>query len=716
MTPEIIIAKSAGFCFGVQRAVDLALETAREGKCFTVGPIVHNQSVMTYLAEQGVGYVDDWQDAPPAATLIVRSHGLGRDVWQAIHARQGKTVDATCPCVAKMHKLAAQCEQSGRTLLIIGSRNHPEVRGVVGWCNNHFIAENEVELAEFLKNISQEQSITMMAQATTVRAIWEKCVKTLKKDCTNVEIFDTICGATDARQRETVELAVSCDCMVVVGDRASANTEKLVKLSQQSCDNVVWVENAAQWPCGHTTGKKRIGVTAGASTPDRSIEEVVTVMTEEMKSGTNMNEGFEALLEQTFKTLSTGDRVVATVVGITPTEVQLELGTKHAGYIPIGEISNDPNAKPEDLFTVGQEVEVFVVHVSDNEGVVLCSRKKIETLAHYDVVHDAVKEDVVLEGIVIEENAGGVVVSVNGVRVFVPASLSGVPRETPLSSIMKQKVNLCILEYNGDRRRFVGSIRAAKNLVRDAAFAKVWETLKVGDAVEGEVKSLTKYGAFVDLGGIDGLLHVSEMSWSHVRTPEEFCKVGDVLKVRVIKMNEETKKISLSVKDPAQDPWRNFTEACTVDDIVKVKIVRFAPFGAFAEIMPHVTGLIHISEIAHEHLKSPADALAIEQEVEARILHIDHEKRKISLSIRATLEPPVPVKIDEDSSLDEVVASADSDGTVDVPQDVAEAVEEVIETVEVAEVIEEIVEAVEEAEVAEVAAEIAEAAEETNEE
>lgn len=707
---EIIIAKSAGFCFGVRRAVDMALQTAQDGPCLTVGSIVHNHSVIESLRAGGVDCVENWREAPDA-TLIIRSHGLGRADWEAIHARQAKTVDATCPCVARMQRLAADCEAEGGTLIVVGSRQHPEVQGVAGWCSTTVIVENSDELADFLATQPPETPLTMMVQTTTIRKKWEDCIKIFKKSCTNGKILDTICKATDARQQEAAELAAICDGMVVVGDRASANTEKLVKLCQQSCKHVVWVENAAQWPRGCMTGITKIGLTAGASTPSWSVEEVVIAMTEELNevnvtaeeqhipeqaAGTPASTGeqsFEEMLEQSFKTLSTGDRVNAYVVAITPTEVQLDLGTKHAGYIPIGELSDDPDAKPEEIAPVGSTIEVFVVRVNDQEGVVMCSKKKIDALKHFDEMEKAVDEGIMMEGIVTEENRGGVVVSVKGVRVFVPVSQTGLPRETPLSTLMKQRVKLYVTEFNRARKRIVGSIRKATGDARSAASAKIWETLAVGDTFDGVVKSMTTYGVFVDIGGIDGMVHISELSWGRVKTPSDVCKVGDPMKVRVIKLDPEKRKISLSAKDPSQDPWTKFIEAHKVNDIVPVKIVKFMTFGAFAEVLPGVDGLIHISEVAHERINKLSDALSEGQVVNARIINIDEENHKISLSIKATLER-APEEVAEGE--DEVVASADApveeacadeadvtiesgDGVVEVTPDAAEAVEETTE-------------------------------------
>ncbi len=654
---EIVVAKSAGFCFGVKRAVDMAVAEGACGACLTIGPIVHNKAVAESLQRQGVGSIADWRDAPEE-TLIIPSHGLPRDDWQALSARDAKTVDATCPCVASMHRLAEQCEQEGRLLIIVGSKKHTEVKGLAGWCKGSIVVEDERELAERLQQLAPDTPIGMMVQTTTIRKKWQACEKTLKNHCTNSKVFDTICRATDARQSEAAALATSCDAMVVVGDRASANTEKLVKLCRMSCDAVVWVENAAQWPRGCVKNAKRIGLTAGASTPSWQIEEVIAAMTEEIKQTTMTgDESFESLLEQSFKTLNTGDRVNAYVVAITPTEIQLDLGTKHAGYIPVDELTDDPSLKPEDIVKVGGEVEVFVVRVNDQDGVVMCSKKKIDAIKHYDELEKMVDDNVMVEGIVTEENKGGVVVSVKGVRVFVPASQTGVPRETPLSTILKQKVKLYITEFNRGRRRIVGSIRAASGDSRRAASAKIWETLAVGDSFDGIVKSMTTYGAFVDIGGVDGMVHISELSWGRVNKPEDVVKIGDALKVRVIKLDPEKKKISLSAKDPSQNPWNKFVSEFKVGDVAQVKIAKFMPFGAFAEIVPGVDGLIHISEVAYEHVARLADVLTEGQVVGARIINIDDEKHKVSLSIKATLERnPQEVAQGED----EVVASADA--------------------------------------------------------
>ena len=511
-------------------------------------------------------------------------------------------------------------------------------------------------------------------------------------------------GRTDAR----------CDAMVVVGDRASANTAQLVQLCRSACPAVIWVENAAQWIPGSLVAKNKIGITAGASTPNWLIEEVLFTMTEEKKdmlanqpamagaeeapsatetaaqteetavaeasepvaesaaapeaeaqqpvsepAQSEAEETFESMLEQSLKTLHTGDRVTGIVAAITPTEIQLDLGTKQAGYIPLNEISDDPSVKPEELMSVGQELEVFVIRVNDVDGVVMCSKRKIDAMKHWDVVEGAVDDRAVLEGIVTEENRGGLVVSVKGVRVFVPASQTGLPKDTPMSTMLKQKVSLYVTEVNRGRRRVVGSIRAVQQDERRLKAAKIWDEIEAGKTYTGTVKSLTSYGVFVDIGGVDGMVHITELAWSRVANPANVVKIGDTLKVRVLKFDTEKKKISLSAKDPADDPWQKFISTHAEGNTITVKIAKFMAFGAFAEILPGIDGLIHISEVSLERVEKLSDVLAEGQEVDVKIIRIDYDRRKISLSIKATMESEIPAE-GTDVGPDEIVASADA--------------------------------------------------------
>ena len=364
-------------------------------------------------------------------------------------------------------------------------------------------------------------------------------------------------------------------------------------------------------------------------------------MSEEIKAVEGSEESFEELLEKSFKTLNTGEKVTGIVTAVTPTEVQVDVGAKQAAYIKASELSDDPNVKPEDVVKVGDEIEAYIVRVNDVEGFAELSKKRLDTVKVWENIEQAVEEKTILEGIITEENKGGLVASVKGVRVFIPASQSGMPRGADLSTMVKQKVQLRITEVNRARRRVVGSIRSVQEEARKAAQAEVWANIEVGKHYTGTVKSMTSYGVFVDIGGVDGMVHISELSWSRIKTPAEVVSVGDTLDVYVISYDPEKRKISLGVKDRSINPWEKFMETYHVGDVASVKIVKLMTFGAFAEVVPGVDGLIHISQIADRRIDKPEDVLSEGQVVDAKIIAVDEEKQKISLSIRALLTPAV---------------------------------------------------------------------------
>ena len=483
----------------------------------------------------------------------------------------------------------------------------------------------------------------MVSQTTSTRFIWDSCVEKAKKECTNLKIFDTICNATCKRQSEAQALAARSDAMVVIGGRESSNTKRLAELCGALCPMVVWIERAAELEPSNLCRKASIGITAGASTPEWIIKEVYDKMSDE---NIEIEESFAEMLEKSIKTLNTGEKVTGVVTGITPTEIYVDLGTKHAGYIPVSELTDDPTAKVEDLVKIGDEIETYVMRVNDQEGVVTLSKKRLDTVKSWDDIEQAREEHTTVEGVVTEENKGGVVVSIKGVRVFVPASQTGLPRETPMAELLKHKVRLVITEVNRARRRVVGSISKVQRAERAAAAEKVWAEIEDGKRYTGTVKSLTSYGAFVDIGGVDGMVHISELSWSRIKHPSEVVKVGDTVEVYVISADKEKKKISLGMKDHSQDPWTVFTSTYQVGDTANVRIVKLMTFGAFAEVVPGVDGLIHISQIADHRIEKPGDVLAEGDKVDVKITDVDMENKKISLSIRALLEPAV----EEDSA------------------------------------------------------------------
>ena len=639
---QIILAKTAGFCFGVDRAVEMVNESVRRGnKTATLGPIIHNRHVVERFLKQGVRELDSPEQAEPGETVIIRAHGVPEQVQQALCARGVPVLDATCPFVKKIHTIVKNETQKGRKIIIFGSPAHPEVEAIASFCREPLIVQSPEELENWLHEAPERRNlpISMVSQTTSSQKMWKSCAEIAKKVCTNCEIFDTICRATEMRQEEAAILSQKCDAMVVVGDARSSNTGRLAMICEQYCKKVSLVDQADDLEMSLFSGANTVGITAGASTPSWIIKEVNNKMSEELKVETAMEENFAELLEQSLKTLNNGDKVTGTVMAVGSTEVEVDLGTKHTAYIPLEDFSGDPNVKPEEAVKVGDQIEAIVVHVNDGEGVVRLSKKRLEAGKAWEEIEAAAENKDIVEGVVTEENKGGIVVNVKGIRVFVPASQSGVAKGGDLGELLKKNVQLRITEVNRARRRVVGSIRSVASEQRKAAQEKIWSEIEVGKQYHGTVKSLTSYGAFVDIGGVDGMVHVSELSWNRIKNPAEVVKVGDEIDVYVIALDPEKKKISLGYKTEATNPWTIFNNEYKVGDVVTVKIVKLMTFGAFAEIIPGVDGLIHISQIADRRIGKPEDVLSEGQEVDAKIIDIDQEHKRISLSIRALLAP-----------------------------------------------------------------------------
>ena len=646
---EVILAKSAGFCFGVRRAVELAQKVAASGQPYVMlGPVIHNDHVIAELERKGVRCVASLEEVPPGCGVIIRSHGEGKAVYDRL-AALCPVADATCVKVAKIHQIVADASQRGRQVIIIGDPAHPEVQAIAGWCTGAKIFRNVEELTTFLeeRNENSQKPVTLVSQTTSTDRIWSPCREKVKKECTNAEIFDTICDATCMRQSEAQSLAERCQMMIVIGDQKSSNTTRLAELCRAHCPLVYHISRAEELDPRKVSGVASVGITAGASTPGWIIKEVKDKMSEENNNAMEIEESFADMLEKSIKTLNTGDKVTGVVTGITATEVNVDLGTKHAGYIPLSELSDDPSAKPEDIVKVGDEIETYVMRVNDVEGVATLSKKRLDSVKHWDTVEAAVEEKTVLEGPVTEVNKGGVVVNLKGIRVFVPASQTGKPRGADLSEMVGQQVKLRITEVNRSRRRVVGSIRSVLAEERAAKAAEVWANIEEGKHYEGTVKSLTSYGAFVDIGGVDGMVHVSELSWSRIKNPAEVVAVGDKVDVYVISFDAEKKKISLGMKDRNEDPWEKFTSTYEVGSVATVRVVKLMTFGAFAEIVPGVDGLIHISQIADHRIEKPGDVLEEGQTVDVKITDIDYERKKVSLSIRALLNDHRAAEEDE---------------------------------------------------------------------
>ncbi len=642
------VARSAGFCYGVRRAVDMAEQAAAQGPVYLLGHITHNDHVIRRLEGMGAVTISAPEEAPEGSTVLIRAHGEPDGTYRALEARGCQVLDATCPNVARIHQIVRDAEARGRIPVIVGEADHPEILGIVGCCRRGLVIAGWGELEQIMQKVPElpGQPLTFVSQTTAILVNWEKIVENAKKVCTNAEFFDTICNATSRRQSEALELAGQCDGMIVIGDQKSSNTRKLTQLCRSRCPLVVQAERGDGIDREQFRQIRTLGITAGASTPEWIIKEVSNKMSDEIME---IEQSFAEMLEESFKILNTGDRVTGTVAAITPTEVQVELGVKYPGTIPLSELSDDPDVKVEDLAKVGEEIEAIVMLVSDRDCVVKLSKKRLDADKNWETVENAVENKDVLEGIITEENKGGLVASVKGIRVFIPASQSGKPRGADLAEMVKTRVQLRITEVNRARRRVVGSIRAVAAEARAAAAAAIWDNIEVGKRYSGTVKSLTSYGAFVDIGGVDGMVHISELSWSRIKTPSEVVSVGDPIEVYVISFDPEKKKISLGVKDHSQEPWTVFTEKYSEGDVASVRVVKLMTFGAFAEIVPGVDGLIHISQLADHRVEKPGDVVSEGDVVDAKITAIDEENKKVSLSVRALLESaPAEDDMDED--------------------------------------------------------------------
>ena len=663
---RVIVAEYAGFCFGVSRSVEIACKLlAQQEKCTCLGELIHNRYVIDGLKTQGMKQIANARDAAEGETVLIRAHGEEPEVYEELKSRGAVIVDATCPRVQAIHKIVARATENGDAVIVVGMKGHPEVEGICSRCSDFILAQNAEELEDFFRKRPDycTKPITMVVQTTQTHNNFAECAKVAKKMCTNPKIFDTICNATSMRQYEAEKLASQCDAVVVIGDKSSANSLHLAEICSEHCGNVQFIERTDELELDRFAGVDTVGITAGASTPAWIIKEVRNKM-DEIKEELELS--FDEMLEETLKTIYNGDKVTGLVVAITGTEVSVDLGTKYSGFIPTTEFTDD-GVKVEDAVKVGDTIDAIVVRVNDVEGTAQLSKKRLDAQKIWTDVEEAVENGTVMEGVVTETNKGGVVVSVKGVRVFVPASQTDLPREAELDQLMKKNVKLKITEVNKARKRVVGSLRRVAQAERRAQVETLWNEMEVGKKYTGTVKSLTSYGAFVDIGGVDGMVHVSELSWGRIHQPSEVVAVGDVIEVYVISFDKEKRKISLGYKDPNGNPWELFKSKYNEGDVASVTVVKLMDFGAFAEVLPGVDGLIHISQIANRRIGKPGEVLNVGDVVDAKITAVDDEKHKISLSIRALTAPapveaPVEEAVEETAEDDALVYEVSADG------------------------------------------------------
>ena len=682
---KITLAKTAGFCFGVNRAVQMVYDLVDNGeKVCTLGPIIHNSQMVEELANKGVRVVDSPNEANLHETLVISSHGVGKSVYDEAEKTGVKVCDATCPFVAKIHKIVEKQSANGDTILIAGDENHHEVIGIIGHCVSDYYVFDSAEQLENLIKIHpelKEKPISVVSQTTFNAKKWDFAQIFLKKVCTNAKIFDTICNATSTRQSEARELAAANDVMVVIGGRHSSNTAKLFQVCASLCQNTHLIETAAELSADWFNKENKVGVVAGASTPAGIIKEVIKTMSEilqpvdeQMEGNETVQKSFEEMtdeeaFEASLSSLTGDQKVCGTVVAVNASEITVDIGRGVTGYVTADEYSSEP----VDLLSevkVDDKLNLIIMKINDQEGTAMLSKRRYDAIAGWDNIVAAKDSGEVLHGVVRDVIKGGVVVYSNNVRVFIPASQATASRNDSLEDLKGKEVDFRIIEI-GRGRRAVGSIRSVLRDARKEAEEKVWASIAVGDRITGTVKSITSYGAFVDIGGVDGMVHISELSWTRIKNPSEVVAVGDQIEVYVKALDTEKKKISLGYKKAEDNPWAIFQNNYNVDDVVTVKIVSMTTYGAFARIIPGVDGLIHISQIANKHVAKPQDELSIGQEVEAKITAIDLEKKRVSLSIRVLLD---------DEPAEETVATPEEVAETTADEVVENPVEEVAET------------------------------------
>lgn len=626
---EVLLAKTAGFCFGVKRAVDTVYEQVGKGNVYTYGPIIHNEEVVKDLESKGVALVhnEDEIRALESGLIVIRSHGVEKRIYDVIKEKSLELVDATCPFVKKIHNIVDKDSAQGNQIIVIGNPEHPEVIGIVGWCNTTPIVLETIEEAMDL-NISKEQPISLVSQTTFNHKKFNSIVEIFEKKGYNITVYNTICNATEERQKETASIAQQVDAMIVIGGRNSSNTQKLYDISKKECANTYYIQTLVDLDLATFESVGRVGITAGASTPNHIIKEVHGSMAEDF--GTM----FEASLAEESR-ISVGKVVKGTVIDVKDDEIILNINYKADGVITKSEYSNDANVSLKDKVQVGETIEAKVIKTNDGDGQVLLSVKRVAAEKANEKLEEAFNNEEILKGVVTQVLDGGLSVTVEEARVFIPASLVSDVFEKDLTKYKGQEVEFKITEFNPRKRRIIGNrkmlVEKEKKAAKEALFAKI----NVGDTVEGTVKNVTDFGAFIDLGGADGLLHISEMSWGRVDNPKKLFNVGDAVKAIIKDIQGE--KIALSLKFEDSNPWLNAAEKYAIDNVVTGKVARMTDFGAFVELEPGVDALLHVSQIAKEHIEKPSSVLSVGQEIEAKVVDFKLEDKKISLSMKALL-------------------------------------------------------------------------------
>ncbi|MBC8531203.1 bifunctional 4-hydroxy-3-methylbut-2-enyl diphosphate reductase/30S ribosomal protein S1 [Gehongia tenuis] len=675
---DIRVAQHAGFCFGVKRATQTVFDLLASGeeKVFTLGPLIHNASAVKTLEEKGVGVLqslDEWTEG----RVVIRSHGVGPEVYQKAEAMGIPLIDATCPDVKRIHRTVAEKYAEGYPIIILGKPDHPEVIGTNGWCGNTAVIISD---ASQLDGLALPDKACVVAQTTLMRQKWDAIIEPLKERISNLYIVDTICPTTTQRQCEAQALAENMDAMLVIGGKNSANTASLFQVCQKHCSQVYLIEGVSDIPWTALKNLQKIGIVAGASTPDWIIKEVYSKMSEQEKMG-QLNEeevkvqnaepetvseaaaapeaapeteeaaekakqdadaSFMEDVEKTMVTIKNGQLIKGVVVQVTDDEVCVNIGYKSDGFIPRNELSVDNDVVPSEMVKVGDEIEVEILKVNDGEGNVLLSKKNVDQRKNWNELVTLFESETEVEGIGKEVVKGGLIANVMGIRAFIPASHLNTRYVEKIESYVGQPLRLRIIELDRNKRRVVASQKLVLLAEAEKKKKELWDKLVVGEKVKGIVRRLTDFGAFVDIGGLDGLIHIGDLSWGRVRHPSDVIHIGDEVEVLILALDTERERISLGYKQTLPKPWETAESKYIVGSVVEGKVVRIVTFGAFVELEPGLDGLVHISQIARERINKVEDVLQVGQMVSVKILDVDAQNKRISLSIKETL-PEAPV-------------------------------------------------------------------------
>jgi ribosomal protein S1/(E)-4-hydroxy-3-methyl-but-2-enyl pyrophosphate reductase len=647
----IKLAEHSGFCFGVKEAIKKAEHTIVENKdknvrIYSCGPLIHNKTVTDELKEKGLDIIANPEEAEEGSIVVVRSHGEPEEFYKRAKARSIEIIDATCPFVKRIQQLVREAKNQGFHIVVVGDRNHPEVIGINGWCDNeaHIVASVEDAM-----NVTEDR-LFLVGQTTITAELFREIVTYFQENKGEIVVHNTICHATDERQKSCMKTAIDSDLMVIIGGNDSSNSKKLYEISKKYCGNTYFIENKESLPLKEVEKCNRIGIAAGASTPERIIKEVIATMSElftENKKDNMMHDLMDEI-EKSLRLPRSGEIVNGEVIQVSNREIVVNLGCKKDGIIPRDEFALEGDQELTDLFKEGDEIQAKVIKTDDGDGNILLSKKKLEVNEHWDEINNALDNKSYINAKIVKEVKGGVIAVYKEVSGFIPLSQLSDKFIDKADEFMGKTLPVKVTRVDQKKNKVVFSHKAYLSEEKQKKVQEIWDSLNVGDVVEGTVMRFTEYGAFVDIGGIDGLLHISEISWGKLKHPQEALKIGEKVQVKILSMNSEKGKISLGLKQNSPEPWTVIDEKYQVGQVISGRIVQIKDYGAFVELEPGLDGLVHISEIAYKRVTNIADEISVGQEVSAKILEIDRERKRISLSIKETLEPPTAAEAEEE--------------------------------------------------------------------